>query len=101
MTTTYIEKDCIFSHNGQNFESGGAIVTDDFIIGYISSDMKKITDWHGNTLGNARVVSSWKVFSFMSDKQYQIEVNINGIIYTGRSMGAGMIYKGKVKKQKR
>ena len=56
-----------------------------------------MTDWHGNILGEAVFVASWPVHSYMGSRMYQVEATINGTIYTGRSMGSGMLYRGKRK----
>lgn len=74
-------------------------VTPDYAIGYMSSDMSRVTDWHGEVIGDhVRVVSSWPIDSYLSSRQYHIECTINGRRYTGRTMGAGMLWRGKAKK---
>jgi hypothetical protein len=94
--TTYIEEDCTFTHEGRTFEAGGAVVTPDFAIGYVR-DLKAITNWHGDqVLGNITAVKSWRTSrSYVSDRQYQITARISGVLYTGRSGGSGMIWRGK------
>lgn len=69
-------------------------------VGYMSGDMKRVTSSSGETIGeNVQIVSSWAMpHSFVSPRQYQIEVTINGRRYTGRTMGAGMLWRGKAKK---
>jgi|SRR3989304_7489586 len=89
----YIEKDCIFTHQGKEFESGGAIITDGFIVGYCSSNMKTLTTWHGEFIGHLRISSSWKIKSYITDRYYQVWTKVNGQWYTGRTAGAGMIAK--------
>lgn len=71
-----------------------------WIVGYLSQDMTRITDWHGVELGLARVKSSWRMpHGVLSDRQYQIEATIDGARYTGRSLGANMLWRGKRMKQ--
>ncbi len=71
---------------------------DETMIAYMSPDMKTVTDWHGNHLGRAKVMSSWPMRgSWISDYQYQVEAIVDGVRYTGRTMGGGMAYKGKPK----
>lgn len=95
-----IERDCTISHNGRQFEAGGAMIAPDFAVAYMGKDMASVTDWHANPLGAARVVSSWKMpRSWQGDRQYQVEARINGRLYTGRTMGGGMIWRGKAKKE--
>ena len=92
--TPYIEQDCIITHEGQSFEAGGAVVTPDFIIGYLYDD-GKVKSWHGETLGTYRITSTWRIYSAWSSSMSQVYARINGIEYTGRSMGVGFSFKGK------
>jgi len=96
MQTPYIETDCTIEHNGNTFESGGAIVTNTHITAYLGKD-GILTDWHGNTLGTYRITSTWPINSFLSSTMSQVEATVNGVKYTGRSMGVGMVYNGKRK----
>lgn len=95
-TPVYVEQDCTVIHNGSKFSSGGAVVTPDHVIAYPDKH-GNLTDWHGNKIGTCRSVASWRVESFLGTHMHQIEATVNGIIYTGRGFGAGMIYKGKRK----
>jgi hypothetical protein len=100
MTTTYVEQDCTFtSADGQHSATaGGAFIGDGYAIGYLSDDKKRITTWHGDDLGPARITATWRMpHSYISDRQYQVEAIINGVRYTGRTMGTGMIWRGKRK----
>ncbi len=96
MTEVYVERDCCFEHKGRKFCSGGAVVTPDVIIAYPSKD-GILTDWHGEQIGRWENVAHWPIFSYMSSTMYQIEARVNGVLYTGRSFGIGMIYRGKRK----
>jgi hypothetical protein len=91
-----IETDCAITFHGRKYEANGAMITDRWIIAYMSNDMGSVTDWHGETLGHAKVKTSWATPT--NDRCYQVECNVNGITYTGRTGGGGMIYKGKVKR---
>lgn len=97
-----VETGCVFvGPDGQKFEAGGAVVTPEIIIGYLGKDMT-LTDWHGRVLGTYRIVSRWRTpNSFVSDHMYQVEATVDGRLYTGRSQGTDMIYKGKRKLGKR
>lgn len=44
----YVEQDCTIEHNGQTFEAGGAVVTNDIIYGYVVD--RTIRNWHGDTI---------------------------------------------------
>ena len=94
----YVEKDCIFEFQGNTFENGGAVQTETHLVGYPDKE-GNLWNWHGSKLlGSYRVVSSWRVFSFVGSTMYQIEVKtVDGVFYTGRGFGAGMSYKGKRK----
>src|SRR5262245_10359732 len=94
---TYTETDCTFEFNGQTFEAGGAVVTPERIVAYLDGGCL-LTDWHGKVIGSYRVTSSWATpRSYVSSRQYQIEAVVDGVTYTGRSAGVGMIVKGKRK----
>lgn len=100
----YVEKDCTFEHEGRKFESGGAVVTPDSATGYPKFDREYVgatgimCDWHGNTLGTAKIVSRWATpRSVYSSHMYQIESTIDGVKYTGRGNGSGMVWNGKRK----
>lgn len=108
MEATYIETNCTFEHEGHAYKSGGAVVTPDYAIAYLKSERTGelvrdlrwfVTDWHGKELGSARITASWSMpHSWVSSRQYQVEAIIDGVTYTGRSMGEGMAWKGKRKR---
>ncbi len=91
-----IEQDCTIEHGGKTFEAGGAIVAPDFCIAYIGPN-GALNDWHGRKIGTIRVRSSWRVSSWMGTHMHQIEATVDGVTYTGRSFGEGMIYRGRRK----
>lgn len=94
----YIEQDCTFEAQGRKFTSGGAIVSPNYIIAY-PRENGVLGNWHGEPIGTWRAVSTWKTpRSYMSSTMSQIEATVNGIRYTGRGAGEGMIFKGKAKK---
>lgn len=93
----YIEKDCTFEVNGKTFEANGACVTGDRIIAYLGYN-NDLTNWHGVKLGTYKITSTWKINSYVSTTMHQVEAIVDGVKYTGRSMGKGMIFKGKRKK---
>lgn len=97
MNKTFVEQDCCITHEGKEFCSGGAVVTDKYAIGYMSDDMRTVTTWHGELLGVAKVISSWWIHSWMGTNMYQVEATIQGVCYTGRTLGGGTIWRGKSK----
>lgn len=94
--STFIERDCVIEHDGRKFESGGAVITDDFLIGYLGKD-GQLTDWAGNRMGTYRITSTWRTpRSYVSSTMNQVAVKLSdGRRYTGRSAGEGMVFKGK------
>lgn len=55
-----------------------------------------LNDWNGNKIGTARIVSSWATpKSYVSSRMYQIEATIDGVRYTGRGAGSGMVWGGR------
>lgn len=92
----YVEKNCTFTHEGQTFEAGGAIVTKGRITAYLGKN-GVLTDWHGNALGTYRIVSTWKTpRSFVSSTMHQVHAKVDGQTYTGRSAGVGMVFNGRI-----
>ncbi len=97
----YVEPNCTFEHNGRTFESGGAVVTPERIIAY-PRDGGILGDWHGAVIGTWRAITSWSMpRSWFAPRMYQIEATVNGVVYTGRGCGVGMIFKGKRKRGRR
>lgn len=98
MKTPFVEQDCTFTHEGQDYTSGGAVVTDSFIIGYMSSDMSKVTTWHGEVISEHVIITAkWRTpKSYVSSVMYQVKVKFGGRWYTGRTAGGSMIVRLKV-----
>ncbi len=97
---TFVEQDCTFTHEGKAFSSGGAVVTDDYLIAYIGK-FATVTDWHGNEIGTYKVISSRPaVFfgrrSWQGSTYYHMRAWLrDGRIFTLRGFGEGMVAKGK------
>lgn len=90
-----IEQDCVFMHDGREFRADGAVVTDEYVIGYPNNN-GVLTDWHGEHIGTYKVLSSWATpRSYMSDRMYSIECFVNHVRYVGRGGGKGMILRAK------
>lgn len=92
----YVEENCCIEHEGKTFCSGGAVVTTDYIVAYPGKD-HILNDWHGNPIGRWETVAKWRIFSYVGSHIHQIEATVDGVRYTGRGFGIGMIYKGKRK----
>jgi len=57
-----------------------------------------VTDFNGKKLGVYTVISKWKTpKSYVSNIMLQVNARMDGVIYTGRSTGDGMLFKGKIK----
>lgn len=102
---TYTEQDCTIEHNGNKFSSGGAVVTPEFIIAYPGA-YGVLKDWHGNTIGTYKTISSRPaVFfgrrSWLSDTYYFMRAVVNGVEYSLRGFGEGMAARGKAIKVKK
>jgi hypothetical protein len=97
VATPFVEADCTVTLGGKEFTAGGAEVTDDHCIAYLGKDWE-LHSWHGEVIGSYRVIRSWRTpNSYVSSRMCQVEAVVNGIVYTGRSAGQGMIFKGKRK----
>lgn len=97
----YIEQNCTFTGpNGRQFTSGGAYVSPKYIIAYLGKN-GVLTTWHGKPLGTYCITRSWKIHSYVSDTMNQVYATVDGIRYTGRSGGVGMLFRGRPVKDKR
>ena len=105
MATDYIERDCVVTApDGTPFESGGAIVNDDYIEAYVINSAGylrvgqrvSIQDWHGEQLGTAWVTGRWRINSFLGTHMHSFRVTLpDGREYNARGLGAGMSITGK------
>jgi len=94
----YVETNCTITHDGRTYEAGGAHVTPRHCIAYLGPN-GELHDWHGNTIGRYRITAAWKLpNSPLSTTMHQVEATVDGITYTGRSLGEGMVYSGKPKR---
>lgn len=99
MKTPFIEPDCTVEFNGQKFTSGGAFVSDSHIIAY-PAECGILNDWHGNKIGTYRVISRrLAIFfgrpSWQGSHYYFMRARVNGVTYSLRGFGVGMIATGK------
>ena len=96
----YIEQNCTIEHQGRTFESGGAVVTDQYLIAYPAAG-SILTDWHGARIGTYSVISSRPaVFfgrrSWQGSTYYYMRATLtNGARYSLRGFGTGMIARGR------
>jgi hypothetical protein len=102
MNTPWVEQNCIIEYNEQQFESGGAVVTDDYLIAY-PAENGILTDWHGNKIGTWYVIS-WRdaVFfgypSTWGSKYYYMRGIVNNRHYSLRGFGVNMVASGRALK---
>jgi hypothetical protein len=114
LAVPYIEPDCTFHHEGRAFTAGGAVVTPDRITAYLGKD-GALTDWHGNRLGTYRLTATWRLpwNAWQSSTMSQVRAVVRiprdmavGLVsaalspdtfatYTGRSLGEGMVFRGR------
>ena len=59
------------------------------------SPYHELTNWHGNVIGTIRLGKGWSIRSCYSDRMYQAYATIDGVQYTGRTLGEGMPFAGK------
>lgn len=97
--TPFVETDCTIQHAGRSFTAGGAVVTENRLIAY-PAENEVLKDWHGNAIGTYRVLSTRPaVFfghqSWMGSTYYFMRATVNGIRYSLRGFGVGMVASGK------
>ena len=97
----YVEPDCKIEFQGRTFESGGAMIFPDAIVGYVGKPLDRagryeLTTWHGEKIGTLQVTSTWRTpRSWVSSTMSQAVATVDGVRYTGRTAGEGMVFKGK------
>ena len=96
----YVEKNCTIEHNGRKFTAGGAVVTPEHLVGYLgkprADGSRFLENWHGKWLGTCWITSTWRTSrSFTSGTMHQVHARVNGVTYTGRSAGEGMLFRGR------
>lgn len=99
--TSVVERDCIWEHEGRTYEAGGALVCDGYARAYLAQSAGRlvVTTWHGEELGPATIVSSWRnPWGWRSDRIYQVRATINGRTYSGRGCGVGQVWYGRALK---
>ena len=91
-----------FELSGRTVESGGAVVTPARAVGYVKAANERpgcsveITDWHGRMLGLGVITAVWRTpRSYVSSHMMQVRAVIEGVAYTGRSCGNGMVWSGR------
>lgn len=100
MKTAFVEKDCVFELQGKSFESGGAVVTDRYLLAYPYED-GVLKTWHGQPIGRWTIKSSRPAVFFghrssIGSRYYYMTATLDdGRKYAIRGFGVGMIAKGK------
>lgn len=91
----------VFMHEGRRFSSGGAGVQGGRAVGYLKKSTDgtwSLTGWGSGKLGPCRITSTWRTpRSYISSTMVQAECKIDGVWYTGRGAGDGMLWRGKRK----
>ncbi len=91
----YTETDCTITREGRVYSAGGAVVSADVIVAYTAAG-GILTDWHGRPIGTWRATRTWRTpRSWVSSAMSQIWAKVDGVTYTGRGAGVGMIYRGR------
>lgn len=95
----------IVIHDGKEFASGGAFVSDAYLIAYPAGDQRAghgtLTDWQGNVIGSWQEVSHRRAVwfghsSWMGSTYYYMRATLtDGRRYALRGYGVNMIAKGK------
>lgn len=59
------------------------------IVAYIGKN-STVTTWQGDVIGQAVVMSSWQVKSYIGGRMYAYRATIGGKMYHGRGFGESM-----------
>lgn len=109
-TTTHVTTDGGFvefgtiRRNGREYSAQGAMIHHDRAVGYFHAGAGAgegagakgtIRAWGGKVMGDAWIVSSWPIRSYVASRMYAIHALIGGHLYHGRGCGSGMLWRGK------
>jgi len=83
MKTRIAEINCCIKVKGKKFCADGSILTEDFILAYLSCDGKKVTTWRGQTISDQIYILSKRYCSNMGEDRYYLRFKFNGYIYSG------------------
>lgn len=95
-----IEKNCIFTHKGKVFGSGGAFVSERFIYGYLAKNKDtgtlEIQDWHGKTVISDKVLIISKRTDKYGEVGYYLRFLHDGKVYAGFKVIYGDLVRAKL-----
>ncbi len=99
LKTPFVEQDCTVAFQGHKFTAGGAVATKTELIAYPGKN-GQLKDWHGNTIGSYSVISSRPAIffgrrSWQGSRYYFMRAKVNGVSYSLRGFGVGMVAQGK------
>lgn len=92
-----IEKNCCIKHEGKQFCAIGAVISEKYIVAYLSSDGQKITNWDGTetlTQQYIKLTDKWTNYG----KGFYIRFKYNGKVYSGFCLGEGALIKARLTK---
>ena len=93
----YAEGPCTITHEGEVVTAEGTYIDRHRIVAYLGKD-NMLTDWHGEQIGTYHITHTWPTpGSPVSETMSQVEANVDGMVFIGRSAGVGMIFRGKRK----
>lgn len=97
----FVEAASVF-RAGRRFTAGGAAVQGGRAVGYLKKNTDgtwSLTGWGSGKLGPCQITATWRTpRSYVSSTMVQAECKIDGVWYTGRGAGDGMLWQGKRKK---
>jgi hypothetical protein len=96
-----IEKNCCMTYEKKKFCSGGAYISEPYIIAYLSNDGKRITNWDGSEIlayETAILKLSERLTTY--GKGYYIRFIYKGKIYSGFCIGEGGIIHARLTKRR-
>jgi hypothetical protein len=97
--SAYVEQNCTIEHEGRQFTSGGAVVSESYLVAY-PDEGGVLKDWHGNIIGTYTVLGSRPAIffghrSWQGSTYYYMRGHVGKAYYSLRGFGHGMIAKGK------
>lgn len=106
-TQTIIEKNCCMSFpvldaktgkkRVKRFCSGGAFISESYVMAYMSEDGRKITDWHGHVL--TETIQKLGERATNCGTGFYLRFELNGKTYSGFCLGnGGIIHARRTKK---
>lgn len=92
------EEDCTIQYQGKSFKASGAVVTPERVYAYLgkkNNGQWVVTDWHGNVLAQAEILSIKPHRGWISNQRIYLHFSLDGTTYSGVGFGEELYLKAR------